>query len=290
MPLPPGCYEIPFEFAFPGDAAETLFGIDEASVAYHFKVTVAVRGLFQDLKCRKQLRVIRTPGPSAWTLFQATSQETTLLDKVRLTVTLPQNAVLFGTYVAVHLHIVPLVKGLRPGKITAQILETRECKVQGFAGGSLQMYRTERVLRTRHWNESDRWLENTDPAGVEGWKASGELELPPNLDQCVQDISSSAIPIQVRHKVALTVELGVEDGRRVFEVSISSGCIAISLIAAYQLSGAIPFAIILSPCSAFDNEGNLESSMPELRRSFRDLDRPAPRYGDHELDMLYDEA
>ncbi|PWI64990.1 hypothetical protein PCL_08349 [Purpureocillium lilacinum] len=273
LTLHAGRYEFPFEFIFRGDAPETLTGVSEASVSYHLKATVAGTRLFQDMKCRKQLRVVRTPGPSAWTLFHATSQETTLLEKIRLTVALPQNAVLFGGYIAVQLRIVPLVKGLCPGEVAAQILETRECEVQRSTRGERQLHRTERVLGTWRWGEPDTWRASTDSTGAEGWDAAGRMGLPQKQSECVQDMnySGTRIRMQTRHKVELRVAIAVENGR------------------VFEIFGAMPFVVVVLPSLTFDQGGNVTSRPPEQGHAYQDYSMPAPRYGEHELDMLFEE-
>lgn len=196
-----------------------MTGIHEASVDYHLQATVAGTRFFHNMECIRHLQVVRTPGPSDWPLFHATSHETTLLERVRFTVTLPQNAVVFGGRMAVQLRLVPLVKGLCPGGVAAQVLETRECEVPRTAGGERQLYCTERVIGIWRWDEPDMWRKRIGDEGEEGWDGFGQMGLPRRRSGCAQDMNhnSTRIRMQIRHKVELRVALTVEDGR-VFEV------------------------------------------------------------------------
>ncbi|CAI4217502.1 unnamed protein product [Parascedosporium putredinis] len=71
--LQPGNYEFPFEYMLPGDTAETLEGIPEASISYRLKARIIRHRLASDVHTYKHLRVIRTLEPSALEFLHAMS-------------------------------------------------------------------------------------------------------------------------------------------------------------------------------------------------------------------------
>lgn len=218
MTLPAGNYEWPFEFMLPGDTAESVEGIPEASITYRLKATVGRGKLAYDLHAYKHLRIIRTLEPGALEFLHAMSVENIWPNKVDYSIIIPQKAVVFGGSVAMEMRFTPLLKALELGDITARLMEVRECSVQGPSGLNIREHRTERevamwkfeVTREEHWQDM---IEDT---GQEGWALTKRLDLPKKLRQCIQDLNHHGI--KVRHKIKLTVALCNPDGH-ISEVS-----------------------------------------------------------------------
>jgi hypothetical protein len=210
--LPAGNYEYPFEYTLPGDTAETVAGMPEASITYRLKATVGRGKLAYDLHAYKHLRVIRTLEPGALEFHHAMSVENTWPNKVDYSIIIPQKAVVFGGQINLSMRLTPLLKGLEMGKINVKLVELRETCVTGPTGMSIREHKLERdvqkweveVQHEHHWHDM---IEDT---GQEGWMIGKSLDLPKRLRQCVQDVNLHGI--KVRHKLKLTIALKNPDG------------------------------------------------------------------------------
>ncbi|PHH62641.1 hypothetical protein CDD80_1336 [Ophiocordyceps camponoti-rufipedis] len=274
MTLPAGNYEYPFEFTLPGDTAESVEGIPEASITYRLKATVGRGKLAYDLHAYKHLRVIRTLEPGALELLHAMSVENIWPNKVDYSIVIPHKAVVFGGTINMEMRFTPLLKGLELGEITAKFIELRDCWIQGSTGLSLREHHTEREVS--HWklhvNHEDHWHDMIDDTGQEGWTLKKPLKLPKRLRQCIQDLNHHGI--KVRHKIKLTVALKNPDGH------IS------------ELRATLPVSIFISPNVPFDEQGNL-MSQAHGSSSLAGQDAATmapPGYGEHVLDQLYEDV
>ncbi|EFY90467.1 arrestin domain-containing protein [Metarhizium acridum CQMa 102] len=273
MTLPAGNYEYPFEFMLPGDTAESVEGIPEASITYRLKATVGRGKLAYDLHAYKHLRIIRTLEPGALEFLHAMSVENIWPNKVDYSIIIPQKAVVFGGTINMEMRFTPLLKGLELGDITAKMIEIRDCWIQGATGLSMREYRTEREVATWRFevNREEHWQDMIQDTGQEGWALVKPLPLPKRLRQCIQDLNHHGI--KVRHKIKLTVALKNPDGH------IS------------ELRATLPVSIFISPNIPFDEQGNLlsqnqGSSAPSTENA---LVAP-PGYGEHVLDQLYEDV
>ena len=218
MTLPAGNYEYPFEFNLPGDTAESVEGIPEASITYRLKATVGRGKLAYDLHAHKHLRIIRTLEPGALEFLHAMSVENTWPNKVDYSIIIPQKAVVFGGIIKMELRFTPLLKGLELGDITAKMIEHRDCWIQGSTGLHMREHRMERDVAVWRFQVSreEHWQDVIEDTGQEGWAMTKELPLPKRLRQCIQDLNHHGI--KVRHKIKLTVGLKNPDGH-ISEVS-----------------------------------------------------------------------
>ncbi|KAL7787476.1 hypothetical protein V8C37DRAFT_390456 [Trichoderma ceciliae] len=273
MTLPTGNYEYPFEYNLPGDTAESVEGIPEASITYRLKATVS-RGKFAyDLHAYKHLRIIRTLEPGALEFLHAMSVENIWPNKIEYSIVIPQKAVVFGGTINMEMRFTPLLKGLELGDITAKMVEIRDCFVQGATGLNMREHRVERDVATWKFavDRGEHWHDMIEDSGQEGWLLNKPLALPQKLRQCIQDLNHHGI--RVRHKIKLTVALRNPDGH----VS--------------ELRATLPVSIFISPNIPFDEQGNLVNQAPGGTTLEPDLGPIAPPgYGEHVLDQLYDEV
>lgn len=212
MTLPAGNYEYPFEFTLPGDTCESVEGIPEASITYKLKATVGRGKLAYDLHAYKHLRVVRTLEPGALEFLHAMSVENIWPNKIEYSIVIPQKAVVFGGTIEMEMRFTPLLKGLELGEITAKMVESRECIIQGATGLNIREHRTDREVATWKFEvkREEDWQDVIEGTGQEGWALTKELSLPKKLRQCIQDINHHGI--KVRHKIKLTVALRNPDG------------------------------------------------------------------------------
>ncbi|KHO01720.1 arrestin domain-containing protein [Metarhizium album ARSEF 1941] len=273
MSLAAGNYEYPFEFMLPGDTAESVEGIPEASIAYRLKATVGRGKLAYDLHAYKHLRIIRTLDPGALEFLHAMSVENIWPNKVDYSIVIPQKAVVFGGTINMELRFTPLLKGLELGAVTVKMIEVRDCWLPTSTGLGAREHRTEREVATWRFevNREEHWHDMIEDTGQEGWALVKQLPLPKRLRQCIQDLNHHGI--KVRHKIRLTVALKNPDGH------IS------------ELRATLPVSIFISPNIPFDEQGNLLSqnqggSAPTTENV---LSAP-PGYGEHVLDQLYEDV
>lgn len=270
MTLPAGNYEWPFEYTLPGDTAESVEGIPEASITYRLKATVGRGKLAYDLHTYKHLRIIRTLEPGALEFLHAMSVENIWPNKVDYSIVIPQKAVVFGGLVTMEMRFTPLLKGLELGDVTAKLVEVRDCCLTGSTGFSIREHKAERevaiwgfkVTREEHWQDM---IEDT---GQEGWAVTKKLNLPKRLRQCIQDLNHHGI--KVRHKIKLTVALRNPDGH----VS--------------ELRATLPVSIFISPNMPLDEQGNVVDQSPSTPRDEELGHIAPPGYGEHVLDQLYE--
>lgn len=256
----------------PGDTAESLEGIPEASITYRLKATVGRGKLAYDLHSYKHLRVIRTLEPGALEFLHAMSVENIWPNKIDYSIVIPQKAVVFGGVIDMEMRFSPLLKGLELGDITANMVEIRETCIQGASGYSGREHRVERDVATWKFSVSreETWQDLIEDTGQEGWTMTKKLNLPRKLRQCVQDFNLHGI--KIRHKIKLTVALRNPDGH------IS------------ELRATLPVSIFISPNIPLDEQGNLMEQAPGTP-SERDPGSVAPPgYGEHVLDQLYEDV
>ncbi|PHH82256.1 hypothetical protein CDD82_6575 [Ophiocordyceps australis] len=269
--LPAGNYEYPFEYTLPGDTAESVEGIPEASITYRLKATVGRSKLAYDLHAYKHLRIIRTLEPGALEFLHAMSVENIWPNKVDYSIIVPQKAVVFGGTMKLEMRFTPLLKGLELGEISVKLLELRDCWIQGSTGLNIREHHAERDVATWRFevNRQDHWQDMIEDTGQEGWALTKPLALPKRLRQCIQDLNHHGI--KVRHKIKLTVALKNPDGH------IS------------ELRATLPVSIFISPNVPFDEDGNLVSQAPGAISSDHDAGAIAPPgYGEHVLDQLFE--
>ncbi|KAI9151695.1 putative HECT-type ubiquitin ligase-interacting protein creD [Paramyrothecium foliicola] len=273
MTLPAGNYEYPFEYMLPGDTAESLEGIPEASITYRLKATVGRGKLAYDLHSYKHVRIIRTLEPGALEFLHAMSVENIWPNKIDYSIVIPQKAVVFGGLVDMEMRFSPLLKGLELGDITANMVEIRETCAQLPSGYTGREHRVERDVATWKFtvDRDECWQDMIEDTGQEGWAMTKKLSLPRRLRQCVQDFNLHGI--KIRHKIKLTVALRNPDGH------IS------------ELRATLPISIFISPNMPLDEQGNLLDQAPGAAGSERDPGSVAPPgYGEHVLDQLYEDV
>jgi len=269
MTLPAGNYEWPFDYMLPGNMAESVEGIPEASITYRLRATVGRGKLAYDLHANKHLRIIRTLEPGALEFLHAMSVENIWPNKVDYSIVIPQKAVVFGGVVTMEMRFTPLLKALELGDITARLIEVRECCVQGSSGYSVKEHRTEREVSTWKFEvtREEHWQDMIEDTGQEGWALTKKLSLPKRLRQCIQDLNHHGI--KVRHKIKLTVALCNPDGH------IS------------ELRATLPVSIFISPNMPLDEEGNLVDQSPSQTTEQELTTIAPPGYGEHVPDHLY---
>ncbi|KAI9781768.1 MAG: hypothetical protein M1839_005761 [Geoglossum umbratile] len=256
-----GNYEFPFEILLPGNTPETVEGLFDCWIQYTMKATIARGRLANSLHARKNLRVVRTLAPNSLELSHAMSVENIWPDKLEYAINIPCKAVIFGTCIKIDLTLIPLLKGLRIGKILVQLQEAQEFILYN------NIHMIARRIASAEYNiPSDSETLGEDQAG---FRLHERLTLPRTLRRCVQDVHCKGV--KVRHKLVFSVQLHNPDGHL------------------SELRASLPVYLFISPHLPIGEDGNIVDGNPNDPRTLEALDQHAPPlYGDHEFDVLWD--
>ena len=229
--LPADNYEFPFDVVLQGSLPESLEGLSESWITYRFKAVMG-RKYAKDIVVRKPFRVIRTLDPTDLELshmmvsfissmtptytrmpdFGAQALENVWPDKLEYMISTPNKAVIFGTSVNVNFRLVPLLKGLRIGQITMQLIEITDIMTRASTDPETQPrpHRSSRVISTDYFEvDAEHGIQILDDV-IEGYNFSRSFDLPKSLSKCVQDISVQGL--KIRHKLRFRVHLHNPDG------------------------------------------------------------------------------
>ena len=134
--------------------------------------------------------------------------------KVDYSFSTPTKAVMFGTAVQLDFKLIPLLKGLKIGKITTTLNERLEMSVKGPRTPTKRRETTRIVAKDEHCLAEN--FEAEDIGGQEGYVFSRSLPIPQSLRKCLQ--SAEAFGIRTRHHLHFNVQMHNPDGH-VSEVS-----------------------------------------------------------------------
>lgn len=179
---------------------------------------------------RKQVRIIRTLDTAALELAHAMvitpiDHCTTLVDldqsvenvwpeKVDYSLSTPTKAVIFGTKVQVDFKLVPLLKGLRFGKVTTELNEKQEVKLRTRNAPVKNLNAHRPIVKDEYRLPDD--AESMDIEGQDGFTFSRALLIPQSLRDCLQTVD--ALGIKVRHSLKFNIQMHNPDGH-ISEVS-----------------------------------------------------------------------
>ena len=135
-------------------------------------------------------------------------------EKIDYCLSTPTKAVIFGTSVQVDFRLVPLLKGLKIGKITTELNEKQDIKIRGTRNPSRNRQISRLIVKDEHRLPDD--METEDTEGQEGYVFSRSLWLPQSLKHCIQTVE--ALGIKVRHYLSFNIQMHNPDGH-VSEVS-----------------------------------------------------------------------
>lgn len=286
--LAAGNYEYPFDVVLEGSMPESVEGLLETWVTYRFNAEIG-RKYAKDIVVRKPLRIIRTLDSSALELAHAMSVDNIWPDKVEYSISTPTKAVVFGTDIRVDFKLIPLLKGLRIGQITSQLIESHDLTLNPEDPESHNTYKVTRTILADEHELDEESMEIIDEA-VEGYQFSRFLDMPHTLTRCLQDTDTKGI--KVRHKLKFRIQLHNPDGH-VSEVSGPAQPSSFERITnrAMQLRATLPVSIFISPHLAIDENNNLVDQTPQSSRRTADelAHQVPPLYGQHQFDQLYSE-
>lgn len=138
--------------------------------------------------------------------------------KVNYSLSTPTKAVIFGTTVQVDFKLIPLLKGLKIGKITTELNERQEMTIKGPRTSRKCREITRLIAKDEHRLPENIEAENI--GGQEGYVFSRTLAIPQSLKKCLQSVD--ALGIKIRHNLNFNVQMHNPDGH-VSEVSSNEG-------------------------------------------------------------------
>jgi arrestin-related trafficking adapter 4/5/7 len=194
-------------------------------------------------------------------------------NKIEYSISIPNKAVAFGSFVQVDFKLISLLKGLVIGNVSTQVKEEQEFLVDpewGVSALNSGITKTDRVVVSDVYKVSAETDEQIIDEAAEGYQFSRYLELPKSLNQCIQDCNVKGI--KIRHKVKFNVQLHNPDGH------IS------------ELRANLPVTFYISPSLPINENNDLVDQTPQASRAaiVNDLANAAPpMYGQHTLDTLY---
>jgi hypothetical protein len=180
--------------------------------------------------------------------------------------------VIFGTSIQVNFRLVSLLKGLRIGLCSTEVLETHEFTIEQDGSTPERKRKDSRSIAMDQYTVDAEADPDILDEQAEGYQFSRYLELPKTLKSCVQDAEIHGI--KIRHKLKFNVALHNPDGH----VS--------------ELRATLPISLFISPSIAINENNDLVDQSPVASRQAleNDLTNSAPPlYGQHQFDQYYSE-
>ncbi|KAF8422634.1 hypothetical protein EV426DRAFT_702446 [Tirmania nivea] len=255
-----GNYEYPFEHIFPGNAPESVEGLDGAYVVYRMKAIIERPTFSHNIHAKKHLRVVRTLSPEDEALSSTMAVENLWPEKCEYSISIPAKACVFGTVIPLNIRIIPLLKGLTIGKVSCTL---REFDTFSILERNIKTQNTRNIQTTTY--EHGSYEDSED--GSEYWVMQTKIELPKSLSKCIQDCEVG--PIKVRHKLRVSVQLHNPDGHT------------------SELRASLPVQLFISPNHLMGEDNEIHSGLPTDH--LHDITAIPPRYDEHMYDRLWDD-
>lgn len=275
-----GTIEWPFEFDLAPAMPESVEGLKDTFIAYHLHASVSRPGWnAKDIVTQEHIRLVRTLGQESMETTRSRVNADIWANKISYSISIPTDAIVFGTSITADVELSPLKKGIRLGKVELRLLETVVKRIDNPAQHYYPRSKTEELEVAKQDMEfpedsrvtyEDDTLDNPTLAD-EMYKFQATLSLPKSLNDCRQDVD--AHNINITHRFKLMVNIHNPEGH------IS------------QLVCRLPVKLFISPNLPVD-EANQVSSSPngvsdaELNSNETSLVAP-PEYGRHQLDQMY---
>ncbi|KAL8834599.1 MAG: hypothetical protein Q9170_003675 [Blastenia crenularia] len=264
--LAAGNYEWPFEYVLPGHTPESVEGLQDSWIIYRMKATVDRGILAQNVLARKHVRIVRTLDTAALELSHEMAVENTWANKIDYTLSTPTKGVIFGTTVKLNFRIASLLKGLKIGEVSTKINETQDMVID--------MKRQAKKTRVTRNVAEDKFnfpqhQETVLINGQDAWVFTRQINLPKSLRECLQTVDT--LGIKTKHNLLFSVKL-INPDEHVSE-----------------LHASLPLCIYISPNLLLDENNNM------ILQNLGGADPSAfavgapPLYGEHQLDILFDD-
>jgi hypothetical protein len=279
-----GSIDWPFEFELSPSMPESVEGLKETFIVYHLHASVSRPGWnAKDVIAQEHIRIVRTLGQDSMEMTRSRVNADIWANKISYSISIPTDAIVFGTSITADVELSPIKKGIRLGKVELRLMETVVKRIQASEvpdtrGDRTKSEETEVAKQDMEFPEHSRISyddETTDNPMLadEMYKFKATLPLPKSLHICRQDVDSHQI--NVTHRFKLMVNIHNPEGH----VS--------------QLVCRLPVKLFISPNMPVD-EANVVSGTvggvtdAQINDAETTLTAP-PEYGRHMLDQMYND-
>ncbi|KXT04628.1 hypothetical protein AC578_2092 [Pseudocercospora eumusae] len=277
-----GTIEWPFEFELSPAMPESVEGLRETYIAYHLHATVSRPGWnAKDITCQEHIRIVRTLGQDSMEMTRSRVNADIWANKISYSISIPTDAIVFGTSITADVELSPIKKGVRLGKIELRLMETVVKRIQAtevpdIRGDRSKTEESEVAKADMEFPEYSRitYDDETPDNPImadEMYKFKATLPLPKSLNVCRQDVDSHNI--NITHRFKLMVNIHNPEGH------IS------------QLVCRLPVKLFISPNLPVDDANEVCASVhgvsDEQLNSTETAVVAPPEYGRHQLDQIY---
>ncbi|KAK5133876.1 hypothetical protein LTR08_007207 [Meristemomyces frigidus] len=277
-----GSIEWPFEFELSPSMPESVEGLRETYIVYHLHASVARPGWnAKDVVAQEHIRIVRTLGSDSMEMTRSRVNADIWANKISYSISIPSDAIVFGTSITADVELSPIKKGITLGKIELRLMETVVKRIQAsevpdVRGDKTKSEETEVAKADMEFPEHSRLTYEDETAdnptmADEMYRFKATLPLPKSLNVCRQDVDSHQI--NVTHRFKLMVNIHNPEGH----VS--------------QLVCRLPVKIFISPNLPVDERNEVCATMggvshEQLNNSETTVTAP-PEYGRHQLDQIF---
>lgn len=274
-----GVIEWPFEFELSPAMPESVEGLRETFVAYHLHASVSRPGWnAKDITTQDHIRLVRTLGQESMETTRSRVNADIWANKISYSISIPTDAIVFGTSITADVELSPIKKGIRLGKVELRLLETVVKRVDNPAQSYYPRSKTEEMEVAKEdmdFPEDSRvtYDESVDNPTMadEAYKFQATLPLPKSLNDCRQDVD--AHNINITHRFKLMVNIHNPEGH------IS------------QLVCRLPVKLFISPNLPVDETNQvcpMANGVSDAQLNSTEMSVTAPpEYGRHQLDQMY---
>ena len=279
-----GVIEWPFEFELSPSMPESVEGLRETFIVYHLHAAVSRPGWnAKDVVAQEHLRIVRTLGQDAMEMTRSRVNADIWANKISYSISIPTDAIVFGTSITADVELSPIKKGIKLGKVELRMIENVVKRIQASEVPDARADRSkseesEVAKADMEFPEDSRMMyddetvENPTMAD-EMYKFKATLQLPRSLNQCRQDVDSHQI--NITHRFKLMVNIHNPEGH----VS--------------QLVCRLPVKLFISPNLPVDESnavcGTAEGVSHESINHAETTITAPPEYGRHQLDQLFND-
>ncbi|KAL1584146.1 hypothetical protein WHR41_07241 [Cladosporium halotolerans] len=277
-----GVIEWPFEFELDPSMPESVEGLRETFIVYHLHASVSRPGWnAKDIVAQEHIRIVRTLGQDSMEMTRSRVNADIWANKISYSISIPSDAIVFGTSITADVELSPIKKGIRLGKVELRLMETVVKRIQAsevpdIRGDRSKSEETEVAKTDMEFPEhsrvtyEDETVDNPMMAD-EMYRFQATLPLPKSLNQCRQDVDSHQI--NVTHRFKLMVNIHNPEGH----VS--------------QLVCRLPVKLFISPNLPVDESNEVRGTIngisdAEINTNETSLTAP-PEYGRHQLDQIF---
>lgn len=207
--LPKGNYSLPFKVVLPTNICETVEGLSIGKMLYKFESSIH-KGMFdKPITKYKYLRIFRTLPPTSISLLDNIDITNSWPGKVDYRVYLKRKGIAIGSNIPIKIMIVPLTKGLKLKRITAEIVQ--HYHVNYLTGQSPEF---EQVCGTQ------QIMGKLDQSTLmqDRWDLNCYYKVPNNLKEITQTCTLNHDLIQVRHRLRVIIQIKNPQGGTISEM------------------------------------------------------------------------